>query len=310
MSSNELNELGQIRRILANIRDDIEDVRNQINNSTSAITSKLDNVVASIGKLEYKIDESTNKITGTINEGIITTISESIIKEYANAYSKVITSRLQLDVLKERLKEVNQRYYSNYKNIIIDYLRNIRDFLNQFLNMSEQEFNILRRLLKLAKAADDIHNEVKPDWINKELIEAVFDSNIKKRLEDLDDFARRLRVIHDKLVEVENSINDAENLLKGMQLPIDIDDDVIIRVPITVVEVEVNGNSRSYVLKPNELNSEVLDSLVERASEVKDNYSWKINESDITSILRRLQSIAKGDDEYELLNKIKVIQVN
>ncbi len=152
---------------------------------------------------------------------------------------------------------------------------------------------------------------MKPDWINKELIEVVSDSNIKKRLEDLSNFTERLREIHSKLTEAENSINNVESSLRDVQLPMDVEDDITVYVPpITIVEVEVNGNSHSYSLRPAELDGEVLDQLLERAGRVKDGYPWKIDEKDIDGTLKMLQSIAESDDEHELISKIKVLQVN
>ena len=314
MSKEELHELRNIQRILSQINSNISslkhDLLNAINNVNVNINNSTNVLLNAINDVNRTINDSTNAINENINRSVVTIISESILKEYASAYSKIITSRLQLNILRRRYEEVMQRYYNNYKNIIIDYLRNIHDFLNQFINMSEQEFSILKKLLRLAKVAEDIHNEVKPDWINKELIEVVLDSNIKKRLNDLSNFTDRLREIHGKLTEAENLINNIDDLLKRMQLPIDIDDDVVVYVPVTIVEVEVNGNSRSYALKPSELNSEVLDSLVERAYDVKNDYPWKINEEDIGNILSRLKSIAENDDERELINKVKVLQVS
>ncbi len=149
--SDTVHELEEIRRLLVNIYQSIGGMREQINSSTNVIRTELDEVNSSIDNLKDKLIESTNSINKTINYGITMTISESILREYADAYSKVVVSRLQLNVLRERLEEVNQRYYNNYKNIVVDYLRNIYDFLNQFINMSEQEFNILKKLLRLAK---------------------------------------------------------------------------------------------------------------------------------------------------------------
>lgn len=314
MSEKELYELRNIRSILSQINSNISslkhDLLNAINDVNININNSTNNLLDAINNVIRTIDDSTNAINENINRSMVAVISESIMKEYASAYSKIITSTLQLNILRRRYEEVMQRYYNHYKNIIIDYLRNIRDFLSQFINMSEQEFSILKKLLRLAKVAEDIHNEVKPDWINKELIEVVLGSNVKRRLDDLSNFTDRLREIHGKLTEAENVINNIDNLLKSMQLPIDIDDDVVVYVPVTIVEVEVDGNSHSYALKPSELNSEVLDSLVKRAYDIKNDYPWKINEEDIGNILSRLRSIAENDDERELINKVKVLQVN
>jgi len=261
--------------------------------------------------LERLIEEdrrNAEKIVAEIKKSKFEILTSLLVSELARVRSRRNSLQQQLAYTTKKFQEVTEIYYSRFKAIIIDYLKNIRDYSRQFLEMAEPEFNSLRRIKAQVEFAEEFSQELekKYNWINDELVGALVNVDLEARINDMKKLIENLDKLRKQLIAQSSSYRDIQEKINKYSFPRDIArHGTVIYLPIVAVKCEFAGEKATYYMGPS-ADAPMVRSILEKPPALEDKYRLPPSEVDVDKLKKKLATLAADPQERSLLERIEI----
>jgi len=261
--------------------------------------------------LERLIEEdrrNAEKIVAEIKKSKFEILTSLLVSELARVRSRINSLQQQLAYTTKKFQEVTEIYYSRFKAIIFDYLKNIRDYSKQFLEMAEPEFNSLRRIKAQVEFAEKFSQELekKYNWINDELVGALVNVDLEARINDMKKLIENLDKLQKQLIAQSSSYRDIQEKINKYSFPRDIArHGTVIYLPIVAVRCEFAGEKATYYMGPS-ADAPIIQSILEKPPSLEDKYRLPPSEIDVEKLRKKLATLATDPQEKSLLERIEI----
>jgi len=253
-------------------------------------------LISRVGGLHQELQKTRRELLATI-----------IASEIARVFARKLSLRSQLNYLSRKFEEVSEIFYDRYRTLVIEYLKNIRDYLRQFLDMAEPEFSVLRKVAGYAKNSDSFAELVEPTWIDEELVEVVVGADLRARVEDMKQLVSSMEELYRKLSAQAELRKSVFKVLEKHSLPTQLaKPGTILYLPILVVEVEVDGRKLSLTQTPFDSKAPLALALASEAYNRREKHTMKLGAGEREKIVAKLSTLAKDPEERKLIEEAEV----
>ena len=232
---------------------------------------------------------------------------QHITSDYLEIVSREKALEQQVSYMEQKTEEARKFFYERLREILNNYLEVVRDYLLQFLNMSEEEFAILQKFLMAEQRVELIRELIKPGWVNEELMKVVLGFDVKTRTENLETLISDLERIRITLISQKESLNAVKKVISDYSLPSNVaEPGTVLYLPILIVESEVNGQKFIGIKKPLDGDAPLTRLLADEAFQVRDEYILEVSKKDLEQIFKKITTLASTANEKKLFEKVKV----
>jgi len=270
--------------------------------------SRLERLVERLIEENRKILEALERNRSEIAKSRLEVLTSFLGSELARVRARKENLERQLTYLQEKFQEVSDLYYTRFKAIIVDYLKNIRDYSKQFLEMAEPEFNSLRRVKAQIELAEAFSRELeeKYSWINEELLSALINVDLEARIRDMRRLVNALEKLQEYLVAQTKSYRDLREKVDKYSFPRGLaGHGTVLYLPIVAVRCEIRGESTTHFMGPSR-EAPIVQRILSSPPKLEDKYRVTPSEVDVDKLRRKLATLASDPEERRLLESIEI----
>jgi hypothetical protein len=270
--------------------------------------SRLERLVERLIDENRKILEALERNRSEIAKSRLEVLTSFLGSELARVRARKENLERQLTYLQEKFQEVSDLYYTRFKAIIVDYLKNIRDYSKQFLEMAEPEFNSLRRVKAQIELAEAFSRELeeKYSWINEELLSALVNVDLEARIRDMRRLVNALEKLQEYLVAQTKSYRDLREKVDKYSFPRGLaGHGTVLYLPIVAVRCEIRGESTTHFMGPSR-EAPIVQRILSSPPKLEDKYRVAPSEVDVDKLRRKLATLASDPEERRLLESIEI----
>lgn len=270
--------------------------------------SRLERLVERLIDENRKILEALERNRSEIAKSRLEVLTSFLGSELARVRARKENLERQLTYLQEKFQEVSDLYYTRFKAIIVDYLKNIRDYSKQFLEMAEPEFNSLRRVKAQIELAEAFSRELeeKYSWINEELLSALINVDLEARIRDMRRLVNALEKLQEYLVAQTKSYRDLREKVDKYSFPRGLaGHGTVLYLPIVAVRCEIRGESTTHFMGPSR-EAPIVQRILSSPPKLEDKYRVTPSEVDVDKLRRKLATLASDPEERRLLESIEI----
>ncbi|MEM0460275.1 MAG: hypothetical protein QXZ31_10445 [Thermofilaceae archaeon] len=263
----------------------------------------IKSVIEELRSIQGEFKAARKEIGGRLIE----LLAQQIALDYVEIESREDAIRKQLRYMEQKTEEARRIFRDRFKEILSSYLGVVRDYLSQFLDMSEGEFAILGKLLAAEQKAEATYRLVKPSWINDELVKAALGFDVKTRAENFESLVSDLEKMHSTFVAQRESLSSAERVISSYSFPADTaTPGTVLYLPVLIVELEVDGKTLVGVKKPLDSEAPLARLVADEAFRARSEYVLETSEEDLKQIAERITTLARTDDEKRLFESVRI----
>ncbi|MEM4679796.1 MAG: hypothetical protein QXL98_02530 [Thermofilaceae archaeon] len=275
--------------------------------SVRRLEASLDRGIKSIIEELRSIQGEFKNTRKEMGRRLLALLAQQITLDYIEISSRENAIKKQLSYMEQKTEEARRIVRERFKEVINSYLGVVRDYLSQFLNMSEGEFMILQKLLIAERRAESIHELIKPSWINDELVRAALGFDMNARAENLETLISNLERIRTIFIAQRESLGAAGRTISNYSLPSGITEPgTILYLPFLVVELEVDGKTLVGIKRPLDSDAPLVKLLADQVLRVRSEYAMEVSKEDLEQIAEKIATLAVTADEKKLFEKVKV----
>jgi hypothetical protein len=253
-------------------------------------------LISRVGGLHQELQRARRELLATM-----------IASEYARVVARKLSLRSQLNYLSRKFEEVSELFYDRYRTLVVEYLKNIRDYLRQFLDMAEPEFSVLRKVASCVKSSESFAELVEPTWIDEELVEVVVGADLKARVEDMKQLVSSMEELYRKLSTQAELRKSVFEVIERHSLPTQLaKPGTVLYLPVLVVEVEVDGRKLSWTQTPFDSKAPLALALASEAYNLREKHAIKLGAEEKEKIVAKLATMAKDPEERKLIEGAEV----
>ncbi|MEM1522436.1 MAG: hypothetical protein QXU69_05385 [Thermofilaceae archaeon] len=275
--------------------------------SVRRLEASLDRGIKSIIEELRSIQGEFKNTRKEMGRRLLALLAQQITLDYIEISSRENAIKKQLSYMEQKTEEARRIVRERFKEVINSYLGVVRDYLSQFLNMSEGEFMILQKLLIAERRAESIHELIKPSWINDELVRAALGFDMNARAENLETLISNIERIRTIFIAQRESLGAAGRTISNYSLPSGITEPgTILYLPFLVVELEVDGKTLVGIKRPLDSDAPLVKLLADQVLRVRSEYAMEVSKEDLEQIAEKIATLAVTADEKKLFEKVKV----
>ncbi|MEM2474838.1 MAG: hypothetical protein QW407_02840 [Thermofilaceae archaeon] len=275
--------------------------------SVRRLEASLDRGIKSIIEELRSIQGEFKNTRKEMGRRLLALLAQQITLDYIEISSRENAIKKQLSYMEQKTEEARRIVRERFKEVINSYLGVVRDYLSQFLNMSEGEFMILQKLLIAERMAESIHELIKPSWINDELVRAALGFDMNARAENLETLISNIERIRTIFIAQRESLGAAGRTISNYSLPSGITEPgTILYLPFLVVELEVDGKTLVGIKRPLDSDAPLVKLLADQVLRVRSEYAMEVSKEDLEQIAEKIATLAVTADEKKLFEKVKV----
>jgi predicted transcriptional regulator len=255
-----------------------------------------------------KILEELERNRSEIRKSRLEILTSFLGSELARVRARKASLEQQLAYLNRKFQEVTEIYYTRFKAVLIDYLKSIRDYSRQFLEMAEPEFSSLRKVKAQVEFAEEFSQELERrySWINEELVSALVNVDLEARINDMKRLVESLEKLQEQLVAQSRSYRDLQGKIEKYSFPRDIArHGTVLYLPIVAVRCEVGGEKAIHYLGPS-VDAPIVKSILSRPPALDDKYRLPPSEVDVDKLRKKLATLAADPQERSLLESVEI----
>jgi hypothetical protein len=267
--------------------------------------SRLERLIERLIEEHRKYSE---KILAEIKQSRLEVLMGFLASELASTRARKASLEQQLNYLDKKFREVTELYYTRFKSIIVEYLKSIRDYSRQFLELAEPEFNSLRKVKSQVEFAQEFSRELEKrySWINEELVNALVTVDLEARINDMKRLIESLEDLQKQLIAQSSSYRDIQEKINKYSFPRDIaHHGTVIYLPIVAVKCEFTGEKATYYMGPS-ADAPIIQSILEKPPSLEDKYRLPPSEIDVEKLRKKLATLATDPQEKSLLERIEI----
>lgn len=270
--------------------------------------SRLERLVERLIDENRKILEALERNRSEIAKSRLEVLTSFLGSELARVRARKENLERQLTYLQEKFQEVSDLYYTRFKAIIVDYLKNIRDYSKQFLEMAEPEFNSLRRVKAQIELAEAFSRELeeKYSWINEELLSALINVDLEARIRDMRRLVNALEELQEYLIAQTKSYRYLREKVDKYSFPRGLaGHGTVLYLPIVAVRCEIRGERATHFMGPSR-EAPIMQRILSSPPKLEDKYRVAPSEVDVDKLRRKLATLASDPEERRLLESIEI----
>jgi len=235
-------------------------------------------------------------------------LASFLSSELAKARARKERLERQLEYLKAKFQEVMELYYTRFKAIITDYLKSIRDYSKQFLEMAEPEFNSLGRIKTQIELAEEFSQELEKEysWINEELLNALINVDLEARIKDMRKLIETLEKLQDYLIAQTKSYRDLREKISKYSFPRGMaSHGTILYLPLVAVKCEFGNEEITHFMGPGR-EAPIVQRILSNPPKLEEMYKVPPGEVDVDKLRKKLATLASSPEERSLLESIEI----
>jgi len=270
--------------------------------------SRLEGLIERLINENRRILEALEKNTREIAKSRLEVLTSFLGSELARVRARKESLERQLTYLQEKFQEVLELYYTRFKATIVDYLRSIRDYSKQFLEMAEPEFSSLRKIKAQIEHAETFSQELekKYSWINEELLNVLINVDLEARIKDMRRLVEALEKLQEYLAAQTKSYRDLRERIDKYSFPRGLaSHGTILYLPIVAAKCEVRNESMTYFMGPGR-EAPIMQRILSSPPRLEERYRVPRSEVDVDKLRRKLATLASDPEERRLLESIEI----